>query len=624
MAELEAITAAKTAASAKPEVFGRRFPLPLDTPLKLGRSPDTADLAVPDDPMISGSSFHVTVTWDGTHLTVQEKEKPHKNRLRRLGEVTPPDAPAGRLDVPLGGSFQIGQTTFTLFADGEGMPSDPADGTLAWTADAARLATDAPFANPPVVLSALAELSQALRRPNEMARVKHMLKVAVDALPRADAAGLVVVPPDATPAAPKIGVREHYARSADHGVNPAGADAGKPQFAPSRKLVHQAVNDKKSLLHVWQPGAVGQPTVGPSGEQPTVAAFGPAGAAPWAVCAPLQQGTRSALYVSGFLRPGESPNQRAVADELVGYQKVVELMAGLLEVTRQTHRLSEEKARFWPFVPKPLRDHLADPDRATAVLTAREAEVVVLFCDLRNFTKYLMQENKPLEARWREVAFHLNMMSTAVTVNGGVVCRVLGDAIMGFWGWPDSAGPDEDRARAARAAAQILSGVDWFRRLQCGVGVAAGRAFVGKLGTEHLAEIDLYGPVVNLASRLQDMTKAFGVGVVVADEVAARLARDGGPARTRRLGRVRPKGMEEQPCEVHELLPEGPAGGRDWSEWNDLLDGFAAGRWGDVYGELSSFYGDDPIAQCLLRVMDRHGRKPPAGWDGAFTPAPPP
>ena len=620
MAELEAITTLSPTADdrrknpdAKTEVITQRFPLVANAPLTIGRVAGRANLVVPEDGMIS-STPHATLTWDGSTLTVVERAPPHRNRLRVDGKE------AARCDLRPGQGFRIGQTEFVLRGDGEGVPENPAEGTMFWVAPSD--APTVPFANPAVVLAALAKLSQDLRaRPNEQARVRLMLERAVDALPRSDVAGLVFVPPSSTPAKPTVSVLESHTRR----TGGLGEQAKSP-FAPSRKLVHQALGQKKSLLYVWQTDVAAAEDAATA----TLPAGGRApGSTPWAVCVPINDGSRTALYVSGQLLHGETPTQKAVAEELAGYQKVADLMAGLMEVTRQKYRLAEEMVRFWPFVPMPIREYLTDANRAELINNPREAEVVVLFCDLRNFTKYLVQQNKPLVDRWREVAFHLHLMSTAVTVHGGVVCRVLGDAIMGFWGWPGAADPDADRLNAAKAAAQIRSGIAWFNQLGCGVGVACGTALVGKLGTEHLSEIDLYGPVVNLASRLQDMTKAFGVGVAVSGEVADRLKR-GGPFQTRRLGRVRPKGMEEYPCEVHELRSEDPLRGHDWSYWDGLVDEFTAGRWDGVYDQLKD-YPDlndpgkiDPAARCLMREMDRHQRRPPKGWDGGFAPSPPP
>ena len=50
---------------------------------------------------------------------------------------------------------------------------------------------------------------------------------------------------------------------------------------------------------------------------------------------------------------------------------------------------------------------------------------------------------------------------------------------------------------------------------KCGLGITHGRALVGRLGAHDLAVVDLYGPVVNLAFRLEEMTKAYGVGIVI-------------------------------------------------------------------------------------------------------------
>lgn len=628
MAELEAVTFIDPTVeqrernpSAKQGDFGRRFPLIPNMPLTLGRSPETADLAVPMDAMLSASSYHVTVDWDGQRLRVSEKAPPHKNRLREIKDGTPLE----RIEVPPGSTFWIGQTRFTVLSDDSDGPADPI-----FEATIAQQARDADgsdlkrvlVADSDAVLSALAEeLAEALKTPSGQIQIVHMLEAVVNALPRADAAGLVAVPHGADPDDYKIAVREHFARATGPGINPTGTIVRpRGQFNPSRRLVHRAVRNRESILHYWDPAAAEAMSFSPS-----LLPVGSADSLPWAICTPLGQKSRSVLYVTGQLRAGESHDRPDVTAEMSGYQKVAALVAALVEVVRQTHRLTKENGFLRPFVPKRVRDCFTDPDRPPAALYRRETDAVVLFCHLRNYTRHLIQQNKPLEERWREVAVHLNMMTTAITNHGGTVCRVLGDAVLGFWGWPDDPNPETDRQAAARAANQIQFGIQWMEKFQCGIGVAVGRALAGQLGTPHLAQIDLYGQVINLAARLEAMTKAFGVRVIVADEVAASLERSTGrsAARFRPLGRVRPKGMEEQPCPVHELLPDDAAEGDDWTKWNEAVAHFNDGRWADAHKLFAKYYPDDAAAKCLMREIDRHGRKPPEGWDGAFDPQPP-
>src|SRR5262249_34802414 len=123
----------------------------------------------------------------------------------------------------------------------------------------------------------------------------------------------------------------------------------------------------------------------------------------------------------------------------------------------------------------------------------------------------------------------------------------------------------------------------------------------------------LYGPVVNLAFRLEEMTKSLGVGIVINDTVAARLAASdpsGREFRTRLVGLVRPRGMKT-PLRAYELSP---TTGDTWltsewyqtqlSQWNEAVEWFISGDWSRARERLGDLFDRDPVAECILRHMD--------------------
>jgi len=135
----------------------------------------------------------------------------------------------------------------------------------------------------------------------------------------------------------------------------------------------------------------------------------------------------------------------------------------------------------------------------------------------------------------------------------------------GLLGWPL---PQEDAVlRACKAALAIRAE---YAAASCeddhplsdfriGIGIATGRAVAGKIGTVDQVKITVFGPVVNLASRLEGLTKLLRAPILI-DEMSARALRAQAPptvARIRRVARVRPYGLDT-PLEVCELLP--PAG----------------------------------------------------------------
>ncbi|MBX9582742.1 MAG: adenylate/guanylate cyclase domain-containing protein [Gemmataceae bacterium] len=633
MAELEAITDIKPTnerPGAAPRQYGRRFPLRPGQPMTLGREEAKVDCAVPEDDQIA--RFQATLEWDAPaeRLTVRtrpalppEYPKPPPNetevfdpRAKQLVRVA-----GGRCEVGPGGSFFIGQTRFTVRREGDSDAESPVDATIALQKlDPTRAQLEAiPFADPAAVLAALEQLPATIRAaaPNEQSLYRRLLKAVMDALPRVAAAAVVRVPAGADG---RLAVVESHVRS---------ADLVGPKFAPSRKLCQQAVGGplKRSHLHLWStdPKDAVAPPPG-AGSDMTLALLHTKHLTPWAVCTPFQDGSRTALYLAGHV-PGawaelDPPARERVKADLTQCQKIADLIVGLVEATLQLTRLSrqvEVVRRAWP---RNTWQYLDTPDRLDDLLRPREKEVTVLFCDLRNYSRFAAENEADLLRAWKEVAHSLDAMSGTITLLDGVVAGFRGDAVLGFWGWPDP--QDAQVARAAQAALAIREKLGgWLLDRNSGLGLTHGRAVAGRLGANDLAVIDLYGPVVNLAFRLEAMTKAFGVGVIVADEVAARVAADpnAGRFRTRPLGRVRAKGFPD-PVAAHELFSAvtPTLTDRQLASWAAAVEHFTRGEWAEAADLFDQTCPEDPAAQCLLRVMDRAGRKPPPDWDGSFRP----
>jgi adenylate cyclase len=251
--------------------------------------------------------------------------------------------------------------------------------------------------------------------------------------------------------------------------------------------------------------------------------------------------------------------------------------------------------------------------------------VTVLFCDLRGSCRIAEEGREDLPALWERVSAALALMSGSILDQDGVIGDFQGDAAMGFWGWPLEAADGVERAaRAAlairrRFAAAASSPGHPLSGFACGIGIAHGTAIAGRLGTPDQFKIDVFGPVVNLAARLESMTKRFGACVLLDEECGRCLALPANAhwARGRRLARVRPYGMSAA-LTVSELLPpavEGPPSERDRLDYEAALGAFVAGRWDDTR-KLLARLPRDGAATFLLEHMSRHPAGPPVGWDG--------
>jgi class 3 adenylate cyclase len=639
MADLEALTridpstaVAGSGVVSVPGQYSWRYPLPEKKVLRLGSDAAYSDWVVPEDRMIS--RYHATLEWTGAALVVTRRgvlkpdfPSPPQNQIWYHNR------PVERCEVKPGEWFVIGQTRFTVRGDADSDPDAPVDATIVQRQEERSRAEleSVAFSNPAILLRAMEQLPAYLKVvTTEPALFRQMLKVALTAMPKADAAAIVRMPADSPPTELRVTLVEQNVRNPHAGaVN---------EFVPSRKLVRRVVREqRKSCLHVWSTDPTDFASGGGSSSDHnlTLGVMHQQGATPWAICTPFQDGSLHALYVSGRLTAKSALDPRPDASHLTEYQKFIEILVGLLETTRRTLRLTRQVAVAKEAWPSNLRKYLDDPDKLEALLkTPQEKDVTVLFCDLRGYSRDAEAQGGNLASAWAEVQKALDTMSTAVTDKGGIVAGFRGDAVLGFWGWPDKHADQIERA--AEAALRIfekLSGPMMQRK--CGLGITHGRALAGRLGAHDLAVVDLYGPVVNLAFRLEEMTKAFGVGIVVSDEVAAKLqAADPGGRRwrLRRLGNVRPRGMEKA-LAVYELAPTSAIPG--WQSlmtsdayenylpfWNEALDLFTRGEWSEASARLDDLFPDDRAAKCLLRSMARTKGVPPAGWDGAFTPRP--
>ena len=179
----------------------------------------------------------------------------------------------------------------------------------------------------------------------------------------------------------------------------------------------------------------------------------------------------------------------------------------------------------------------------------------VLFADIRGFTS--MAES--LKAR--ETVDMLNEVFTdlveAVTSHDGVVDKFIGDAVMAVFGAPISSGRDPQNAVESANAMMRLVGELNLRReargeppLRLGVGVATGELIAGAIGSPKRMEYTVIGDSVNLASRVQDLTKTYGVGVILCEATAQANA---GSQDLRHLDTVSVRGRK-RPERIYQLL----------------------------------------------------------------------
>jgi adenylate cyclase len=187
--------------------------------------------------------------------------------------------------------------------------------------------------------------------------------------------------------------------------------------------------------------------------------------------------------------------------------------------------------------PGVVAEILADPEAAEGILRGRQLEVTVLMSDIRGFTTLTRQRSAAgqSELHVRQLNEYLSAMVEVVGQHGGTIDKFIGDAVMAVFGSPLSRGAREEARQAVRCGLAMRSALaalnaDWRRRglaeLDNGVGLASGPVVAGQIGSPKRLEFTVIGDTVNLAARLEAMTRQVEEPLVFDTATAALLTGD--------------------------------------------------------------------------------------------------
>lgn len=261
-------------------------------------------------------------------------------------------------------------------------------------------------------------------------------------------------------------------------------------------------------------------------------------------------------------------------------------------------------------------------------------ELTVMFTDIRNFTT--ISENMDPAELIRMMNDFLTPMTSAVLDNKGFVDKYMGDAMMTFWNAPiDMPQHAENACKAAlemvRALAPVnaelkaraeAAGKPYFE-LKAGIGINSGRASVGNMGSKQRFAYSALGDTVNLASRMEGQTKAYGVSIMISS--ATHKAAPGFAAIELDLLTV--KGRTE-PERVYTLLGgQEEAKGEAFRSYaachEKMLAAYRTMKWDEAQGHIDECLKLRPDMEGLYKLYrDRMAayrqNPPPAGWNGTW------
>ncbi len=280
-----------------------------------------------------------------------------------------------------------------------------------------------------------------------------------------------------------------------------------------------------------------------------------------------------------------------------------------------------------------VREILDNPSSYLNALGGERKSVAILFSDIRGFTTITEEaDSVQLVSQLNE---YLTEMVRCVFENKGTLDKFIGDAVMAVWGSIRSDGPAQDVARAVSAALQMQSALAalnarWaardIRDFQIGIGINHGLVISGNIGSAGAMEkmdLTVIGDTVNLGSRLEGLTKEYGLSLLLG-EAAADLVADAFHLQFVDLVRVKGK---KKPIRVYTVLgprsaPLPEARTRYLAAYDEAMQQYRTAQFAAAAGSFAkalTFAPDDPLAALYLtRSRDLAAQPSGAEWDGVF------
>src|SRR5512139_176765 len=294
---------------------------------------------------------------------------------------------------------------------------------------------------------------------------------------------------------------------------------------------------------------------------------------------------------------------------------------GFFAATRSKRQITK---LFGQYVPPELAAEMSqDPTHYT--MEGQSREMTVLFSDIRGFTNF--SERLPPTELAEVLNAYLSTMTHIIQQQRGTIDKYIGDAIMAFWNAPVDLA--DHASRAVQTALDMQAALPQLNQefaargwpeVKIGIGVNTGRMSVGNMGSEFRMSYTVMGDAVNLGSRLEGITKQYGVGIVAtqptveADSAHAFM----------KVDVVRVKGKETpvaiyEPLGLKEALTD-PAR-QHAAEFEAAFASYQKQDWDAAETALRALNARAPralYAIYLERIAHFRAEPPPADWDGVF------
>ncbi|HYU64834.1 MAG TPA: adenylate/guanylate cyclase domain-containing protein, partial [Candidatus Paceibacterota bacterium] len=289
---------------------------------------------------------------------------------------------------------------------------------------------------------------------------------------------------------------------------------------------------------------------------------------------------------------------------------------------REKKHIHETFSRY--LAPQVIKELINNPDALR--LGGKKENLTILFSDIRNFTA--LAESMGPEQLTSFLNQYLSFMTRIVLEHEGVIDKYIGDAIMAFWGTPL---PNSNHERDGLVSAlEMIEALEAFNKqnarlgnpvINVGIGLNSGEVTVGNMGSEKRFDYTVIGDSVNLASRLEGLTKVYGVNIIIGESTYKTIEND--PTfLCRELDHVQVKGKKHK-GRIYEAIPPRRHNviRKILNAFNRGREAYYEGRWETAQKEFASVLSSLPTDGPSLLLQQRcteFQKKPPNNWDGIF------
>ena len=333
------------------------------------------------------------------------------------------------------------------------------------------------------------------------------------------------------------------------------------------------------------------------------------------------------------IKQAEDETQRLNKDleqALIQQQKAYEELKETKVLLAETEAAAKYTTIFEKFVPKEFIRRIAPEGLENLKFGMAESDFIsIMFCDIRSFTN--MSEKLSPQELVDFLNDYLKRMNIPISTYHGFVDKFIGDAIMALFSLPGKSNALEAN-NTVQAAIEMQQQVDLFNQekdnalhspLRVGIGIHSGPVIIGTVGSEDRMDSTVAGDSVNLAARLEGLTKFYQSKIIVSNSTHEFLSSEN-QLEFREIDLVRVKG-KEHPVTIFEVLNSDPTHIREKKLKN--LDKFAEGlknyreqKWSKALTRLKSCLkecpDDGPVKVLIERCKLYQKTPPPKNWAG--------